>query len=63
MFSMGPWPQARRQVCNAYAHLIRYDTTPGDGTAAVVLEAAAFCTGDDDRRPVVRQHLNMHTAE
>eukprot|EP00966_Prymnesium_polylepis_P079076 1832485-Prymnesium_polylepis.1 len=27
------------------------------------MEAAAFCTGDDDRRPVVRQHLHMHTAE
>ena len=64
MFSMGPWPQARRQVCSAYARLVeRHDTAPGSDTAARVIEAAAFCTDDNGRGPVVRQHLNMHTGE
>eukprot|EP00966_Prymnesium_polylepis_P033127 770470-Prymnesium_polylepis.1 len=49
MFSMGSWPQARRQ--------------PGGGTAALVLEATALYTNGDGQRPVLRQHLNMHTVE
>ena len=34
---------------------------PRAGTAGG--EAAAFCTDDNGRGPVVRQHLNMHTDE